>query len=141
MEAFSLIADLGFSIAAVIGGGFFIILLLKYILDSVVSRAVGLNGMIGALDNRVKTINNEIVRLDALICHALGVKPDTRRLLDNDMIRLDQKIHTIIEIQNQQMDPFEAANKKRMEVRQAELDYNQDKEITANKKEIAKLKK
>ena len=80
MEAFSLIADLGFSIAAVIGGGFFIILLLKYILDSVVSRAVSLNGMIGALDNRVKTINNEIVRLDTLICHALGVKPDIRRL-------------------------------------------------------------
>ena len=80
MEAFSLIADLGFSIAAVICGGFFIILLLKYILDSVVNKAVGLNGMIGALDNRVKTINNEIVRLDALICHALGVKPDTRRL-------------------------------------------------------------
>ena len=80
MDAFSLIADLGFSIAAVIGGGFFIILLLKYILDSVVSRAVSLNGMIGALDNRVKTINNEIVRLDTLICHALGVKPDIRRL-------------------------------------------------------------
>ena len=40
---------------------------------------------------------------------------DRVRMLDNDMIRLDQKIHTIIEIQNQQMDPFEAANKKRME--------------------------
>ena len=80
MGAFKLIADLGFSIAAVIGGGFFIIILLKYILDSVVSKAKGLNSMISALDNRVKTINNEIVRLDALICHALGVKPDIRRL-------------------------------------------------------------
>ncbi len=80
MEAFSLIADLGFSIAAVIGGGFFIILLLKYILDSVVNRAVSLNGMISALDNRIRTINTEVVRLDTLICHALGVKPDTRRL-------------------------------------------------------------
>ena len=78
MEAFKLIADLGFSIAAVFGGGFFIIMLLKY--KSVVNKAQGLNGMISALDNRVKTINNEIVRLDALICHALGVKPDTRRL-------------------------------------------------------------
>ena len=48
MGAFTLIADLGFSIAAVICGGFFIILLLKYILDSVVNKAVGLNGMIGA---------------------------------------------------------------------------------------------
>ena len=66
---------------------------------------------------------------------------DRVRMLDNDMIRLDQKIHTIIEIQNQQMDPFEASNKKRMEVRQAELDFQQDKKIGENKKEIAKLKK
>ena len=80
MEAFTLIADLGFSIAAVIGVGFFIILLLKYILDSVVGSAKALNGMISALDNRVKTMNNEIVRLDALVCCALGVKPDVRRM-------------------------------------------------------------
>lgn len=66
---------------------------------------------------------------------------DRVRMLDNDMIRLDQKIHTIIEIQNQQLDPFEAANKKRMKVKQAELDAKQDKKITANKKEIDKLKK
>ena len=38
---------------------------------------------------------------------------DRVRMLDNDMIRLDQKINTIIEIQNQQMDPFEQAQKKR----------------------------
>ena len=44
------------------------------------------------------------------------------RMLDNDMIRLDQKIHTIIEIQNQQMDPFESVNKKRIQVKQTELD-------------------
>ena len=80
MEAIKIIGDLGFSIAAVIGGGFFIILLLKYILDSVKTRTTSLISMIGALDNRVKTINNEIVRLDALICHALGLKPDTRRM-------------------------------------------------------------
>ena len=64
MEAFKIIADLGFSIAAVFGGGFFIVLLLKYILESVTSSAQTLNGMISALDNRVKTINNEIIRVD-----------------------------------------------------------------------------
>jgi hypothetical protein len=66
---------------------------------------------------------------------------DRVRMLDNDMIRLDQKIHTIIEIQNQQTDPFETANKKRMELKQAELDARQDKKISANKQEIEKLKK
>ena len=36
--------------------------------------------MISGLDNRVKTINNDMVRLDSLVCHVLGVKPDVRRM-------------------------------------------------------------
>ena len=80
MEAFKLTADLGFSIAAVLGGGFFIIMLLRYILESVTLKVQALNGMLSVLNNRVRTINNEIVRLDALICIALGVKPDVRRI-------------------------------------------------------------
>ena len=59
---------------------------------------------------------------------------DRVRMLDNDMIRLDQKINTIIEIQNQQMDPFENANQRRK-------DAQQDKSIDANSVKIEKLKK
>ena len=80
MEAFKLIADLGFSIAAVFGGGFFIIMLLRYILESVTLKVQALNGMLSVLNNRVRTINNEIIRLDALICIALGVKHHVRRI-------------------------------------------------------------
>ena len=57
---------------------------------------------------------------------------DRIRMLDNDMIRLDQKINTIIEIQDQQNDPFEAAQKKR--------DAQQDKKINRNSVTIKKLK-
>ena len=56
---------------------------------------------------------------------------DRVRMLDNDMIRLDQKIHTIIEIQDQQNDPFERAQKQR--------DAGQDKKIDKNSKKIEKL--
>jgi hypothetical protein len=80
MEIFAVITELGFTITAVLGGGAFIIILLKYILASVVDSAATLNMLITALDNRVKTINNEIVRLDSLVCHVLGVKPDVRRM-------------------------------------------------------------
>ena len=80
MEIFGIISELGFTVAAVLAGGVFIIILLKYILASVVESTTTLNIMITGLDNRVKTINNEIVKLDALVCHVLGVKPDTRRL-------------------------------------------------------------
>jgi len=45
-----------------------------------VDTTTTLNIMITGLDNRVKTINNEIVQLDALVCHVLGVKPDVKRM-------------------------------------------------------------
>lgn len=80
MEIFDVIAELGFTITAVLGGGVFIVILLKYILASVVDATANLSMLITALDNRVKTINNEIVRLDSLVCHVLGVKPDIRRM-------------------------------------------------------------
>ena len=57
---------------------------------------------------------------------------DRVRMLDNDMIRLDQKIHTIIEIQNQQMDPFENATQKRR-------DAQQDNKIDTNSQKIKEL--
>ena len=58
---------------------------------------------------------------------------DRVRMLDNDMIRLDQKIHTIIEIQNQQMDPFENAMQKRK-------DAQQDNKIDTNSQNIEELR-
>ena len=57
---------------------------------------------------------------------------DRVRMLDNDMIRLDQKIHTIIEIQDQQNDPFERAQKQR--------DAGQDKKIDKNSRKIEQLR-
>ena len=57
---------------------------------------------------------------------------DRVRMLDNDMIRLDQKIHTIIEIQNQQMDPFESNMQKRR-------DAQQDNKIDSNSQKIVEL--
>ena len=56
---------------------------------------------------------------------------DRVRMLDNDMIRLDQKIHTIIEIQDQQNDPFERAQKQR--------DAKQDERIDNNSEKIKNL--
>ena len=76
--------ELGFSAAAAIAGGFFIVLLIKYILDSVVGQAATLHGMITALDLRVKTMNNEIIRIDTLISTVVGVKPDLDRVARAD---------------------------------------------------------
>ena len=36
--------------------------------------------LIGSLDNRVKTMNHDLIKLDILVCSALNVKPDMDRI-------------------------------------------------------------
>jgi len=76
--------ELGFAAAGTLAGGFFIVLLLKYILESVVGQANSLHGMISALDLRVKTMNNEVIRIDTLISTVVGVRPDLDRIARAD---------------------------------------------------------
>ena len=76
--------ELGFSVAAAIGMGFFIVLLIKYILESVVGQAKGLHGMITSLDNLVRTMNNDVIRIDTLICQVVGIRPDLNRIARTD---------------------------------------------------------
>ena len=52
----------------------------KYILESVVGQVSGIHGIIMALDNRIKTMNNDMIKLDLLISHALKLKPDEDRI-------------------------------------------------------------
>ena len=72
--------ELGFAAAAVLAGGFFIVLLIKYILESVTGQATTLHSMITQLDNRVKTMNNDVIRIDTLISTVVGIKPDLHRI-------------------------------------------------------------
>ena len=60
--------------------GIFIYMILKYILESVVGQVSGIHGIIMALDNRIKTMNNDMIKLDLLISHALKLRPDEDRI-------------------------------------------------------------
>jgi len=44
----------------------------------------GLKNIIQALDNRVQTMNNDLVKIDALLSHVTGVKPNVDRLAANE---------------------------------------------------------
>jgi hypothetical protein len=83
-EALSLIGDVGFPIAIALIAGFFIFLTIKYILESVIGQVNGIHGIVQALDNRVKTMNHDIIRLDATICSVLGIRPDLNRIARAD---------------------------------------------------------
>ena len=79
-QFFNLVAQLGFPIAAACAGGYFVFLTLKFILAGVTSSVNGMKGIIIALDNRVKTMNADIIRIDTLISSALGLRPDVDRI-------------------------------------------------------------
>jgi archaellum biogenesis ATPase FlaH len=83
-EFFKLVAEVGFPIASSLAGGYFVFLTLKFILAGVMSSVKGMSGIITALDNRVKTMNHDVIRVDTLVSNALGVKPDIERIARAD---------------------------------------------------------
>jgi hypothetical protein len=83
-DAFKLISDVGFPIASALAGGYFVFLTLKFILQGVQSSIKNLTSIIQSLDNRVRTMNHDIVRIDLMISSALNVQPDTDRIARSD---------------------------------------------------------
>ena len=57
---------------------------LKFILQSVTGSVSGLKNIICALDNRVQTMNNDLVKIDTLLSYIQGVKPNVDRLAANE---------------------------------------------------------
>jgi len=83
-EYFKLVAEVGFPIAAAIGAGYFVFLTLKFILAGVTGSVNGIKNIIMALDNRVKTMNHDVIRIDTVVSNALGLKPDVDRIARAD---------------------------------------------------------
>lgn len=83
-EIFKIIGDLGFPVAAALAGGYFVFLTIKLLLAGVLSAVKSMAGIITALDNRVKTMNHEVLRVDTLVSSALGLKPDLERIARAD---------------------------------------------------------
>ena len=75
-----LVAEVGFPIAMALICGFFIFLTIKYILESVVGQVQGIHSIVSNLDNRVKTMNHDMIRMDATMCSVLGIRPDLERI-------------------------------------------------------------
>ena len=84
MDFFKLVAEVGFPIASSIAAGYFVFLTLKFILAGVMSSVKGMSGIITALDNRVKTMNHDVVRIDTIVSNALGLRPDVDRIARAD---------------------------------------------------------
>jgi len=84
MDFLSLVADVGFPIAGAIAAGGFVFLTLKFILAGVTGSVTTLKNIIGSLDNRVQTMNNDLVKIDALLSYTLNVRPNIDRIAANE---------------------------------------------------------
>ena len=77
---FDILVKFGLPVAAAVVMGIFIYIILKYILESVIGQVNGMHGIIMGLDNRIKTMNNDMIKLDLLMSHALKLRPDEDRI-------------------------------------------------------------
>lgn len=79
-DIFKIIGDLGMPVAAALAGGYFVFLTIKLLLAGVLSSVKSMAGIITALDNRVKTMNHDVIRIDTVVSNALGLRPDVERI-------------------------------------------------------------
>ena len=76
--------DFGLPVAGAMVMGVFIYIILKYILAGVVGQVATITMLISALDNRIKTMNHDMIKLDILISSALNLRPDLDRVSRSD---------------------------------------------------------
>ena len=81
---FTLLVEFGLPVASATVMGIFIYIILKYILDSVISQVNTMHSIIMGLDNRIKTMNNDMLKLDVQVSDALDLRQDEDRIARAD---------------------------------------------------------
>ena len=77
---FELITELGFPVAIALVMGFFIFTVIKQILEGIVDDIKTLTGFCKMLENRARTMSNEMIKIDMLVSSALELRPDIERV-------------------------------------------------------------
>jgi len=87
-----LVGELGFPIAIAIVMGFFIFLVIKQILEGIVDDIKTLTMFCESLQNRARTMSNEMVKIDMLVSAALELRPDIDRIARAENFVEDGKV-------------------------------------------------
>ena len=91
---FALINDVGLPIAGALVSGFFIFTIIKQMLSGVLEQIDTLNIFTKSLENRARTMNNEIIKIDMLVSSALDLTPPIDRIARSENFVEDGKIDT-----------------------------------------------
>ena len=92
MDVFELVRDLGTSIATTVVLGIFIFIVLKQMLDGVVSQINTLTKFCESLETRARTMSNEMIKIDMLVSSALELRPDIERVARSENFIEDEKL-------------------------------------------------
>ena len=87
-----LIGDLGLPIAGALVMGYFIFLVMKQIFEGLVDQINTLTMFVNSLENRVRTMNNEMIKIDLLVSSALELRPDIERISRSENFIEDGKV-------------------------------------------------
>ena len=79
-DIFSLITEVGLPIASALASGFFVYIVIRQILSGVIKQTETLTSFCVSLENRARTMNNEMIKIDMLISTALELRPDIERI-------------------------------------------------------------
>jgi hypothetical protein len=92
MNIWNLISEVGAPIAGALVMGGFIFIIMKQIFAGVVSQVGAIKGMTESLVTRIKTMNNDMIRLDTSVSSALDLAPDLDRIARTENFVEDGKL-------------------------------------------------
>ena len=92
MEVFDLIESVGLPIAGGLVMGYFIFLIMKQLMGSLVDDIKTVEGISKMLITRASIMNNDMIRIDTSVSSALNLPPDLDRIARAENFVEDGKI-------------------------------------------------
>ena len=92
MDTFNLIAEVGVPIAGALVMAYFIFLVMKQLMDGLVSEIKTIQGITQMLITRAYIMNNDMIRIDVSVSSALDLSPDLARIARAENFVEDGKI-------------------------------------------------
>ena len=91
-EIFDLISEVGLPIAGAVAAGVFIFVIIKQMFSGLIEQINTLDIFTKSLENRARTMNNEIMKIDLLVSSALDLTPPIERVARSENFVEDGKI-------------------------------------------------
>jgi|TARA_B110000902_G_scaffold63417_1_gene75195 hypothetical protein len=91
-DIFEIIAQVGAPIAGAFAMGAFIFLIIRQILEGLVDKIKTLTMFCESLENRARTMANEMIKIDMLVSSALELRPDIERIARAENFVEDGKV-------------------------------------------------